>query len=617
MKNVLGKKKRHVKSDFIFTGIFILMACFVTLHAAVVIHIDPIFKGKFKANQFMDLSGKLMDHISKKPLDLRLTDHQVLGIFWGFQKYLVALYVLFLLFLIASRGANKGEYEGVEHGSAEFAENDELKSLRDKNGWYVLGDKLYLNPKSKDEEISELNQHQFVVGKPKCGKSWRKIIADLIRGKCNYVVVDIKGHIYRLTCFLLKLRGYKIKVLNLIEPKYSMRFNSFQYVRSDTDINIQAETFLRNTEGETAEVKKDFWYKAESSLLLALMFYIYKELPQAEWSYPNVLKLLLSSININSGMDDEEIRISHEITVLDTIFGELEKKNPEHVALAAWKTFKLNAQSPETAAGVMEGLAVRFNIFYTEEIKNLSMDDEIEIDKLNDEKTVVFVMIPDTHRTYDVISALFFSTLFQRLIYIADFVEEGELKIHCQCLMDEFVNCGVIPDFDTLLTTMRSRDICSTMIVQDINQLEKKYPKNWHSIIGCCDTIIYMGTQEQKTREYISKLLGVTTTETVNPGYSYKRNGGGRNENVSAHKRELMTPDELRTIPNKMQIVFIGSLNPIYVKKYRTEKTQEYKYLKKKYYSNYRDVRREDEDLKATLNKICQEYEEFVANVMI
>lgn len=614
MKNVVGKKKRNKWGNLIFALLFIILSSYIVMHASVVINKDVQFSGKFKASQFMDLSGKIITHISEKPFDLKINDSKVRKTFISSQKYMLMLYFFVGLAILAMMGTNRGEFEGVEQGSAEFAEDKELKYLRDKNGWYVLGDSLYLNPNSKDETVRELNPHQFIVGKPKCGKSFRKIIADILLAKCNFVVVDIKGDIFRVTSKFLKFLGFKIKVLNLIEPKYSMRFNSFKYVQSDTDILVQAETFLRNTEGETAEVKKDFWYKAEAALLQALMFYIYKELPPVDWNYPNVLKLLLSSINIEAGMDSEQIEISQEITILDTIFGELEQKNPEHVALSAWKTFKLNARSPETAAGVMEGLAVRFNIFSTEDIKNLSSDDEIDIDSINDEKTIVYVMIPDTHRTFDVISALFFSTLFQRLIYIADFKERGKLKIHCQCLMDEFVNCGVIPDFDTLLATMRSREIGSTVIIQDLSQLKKKYPKNWNSIIGCCDTVIYMGTQEQETREYFSKMLGVTTIKTVGESYGYGKRGG-RNENISYHKRELMTADELRTIPSNKQIVFCGSFNPIFIDKYRTEKSPNYKWLSD--YADYRDVKRTDVRIQETMEKICQQYEDFVTNVVL
>jgi len=615
MKNVIGKQKRHKWGNLIFVVLFIILSTYIVLHASYVINHDKTFSGNFKAIQFLDLSGKIADHISNKPFELGLNESKVRDTFINSQKYMLILYIFVALMMWAYMGANKGEFEGIEQGSAEWANEKELKPLRDKDGWYVIGDNLFLNPNSKNETVKELNPHQFIVGRPKCGKSFRKIIADILRASCNFVVVDIKGDIYRNTSNFAKAQGYNVKVLNLIEPKYSMKFNSFKYVQSDTDILVQSETFLRNTEGETAEVKKDFWYKAEAALLNALMFYIYKEMPQEDWNYPNVLKLLLSAINIEAGMDSEQIEISQEITILDTILGELEKKNPEHVALSAWKTFKLNARSPETAAGVMEGLAVRFNVFSTEDIKNLSSNDEIDIDSINDQKTIVYVMIPDTHRTFDVISALFFSTLFQRLIYIADFRERGKLKIHCQCLMDEFVNCGVIPDFDTLLATMRSRELGASIIIQDLSQLKKKYPKNWNSIIGCCDTVIYMGTQEQETREYFSKMLGTTTIKIVGDSYQYNRGKGGRTENVQYQKRELMTADELRTIPNEKQIVFCGSFKAIYVDKYRTEKTPNYKWLSDQ--ADYRDIKREDKTIAEALQKVCQEYSSFVENASI
>ena len=619
MKNVNRKKKSYAL-EVIFALVAVGFGIYFCLHMAFVstsINMDD----KDKKQNIYNLVVKASEHMEKKPFEFGLNNPTVRKNFVDYQKWFLLLYVVAGLLIYASKGMSKGEYAGMEHGSAEWANETDKKYFKVKSNT-IIGNRLYLRdeePMKKNKKlrkrIKDYNYNRFIIGGPGSRKSFSDIKPNILLALDNYVVTDVKGEIFQDTSERLKSEGYTIKVLNLIEPKYSMKFNPFQYVSEDNDIIVLADTFMKNTENGK-NVDDSFWYKAEFSLLQALMFYVYKELPKAEWNFPNVMKLLLSAIQVEQdNKSKESVEINKKLTLLDVIFGELEEKNPDHIALSAWKMFKLSAG--ETSASIMVGLAVRFSIFTTEDIKRITSSDEMELDRLAEEKVAIYLMIPDTHRTYDLISAMFFSQLLQYLIHKADFEYPNKrLPRHVKILADEFYNCGYWPNFPGLASTIRSRNISATPVIQELNQLKSKYKDNWQTIIGCCDTIIFMGSPENETRKYISEMLGKTTVQVNSKSVNYGGRGG-RSESVNYIQRDLMSPDELRVMPPDKQIVFVKGTKAMYIDKFKTEQSELYQYFSKK--ADYRkiinqDLQNEKKDIQyyETVEMVANELEEIL-----
>jgi type IV secretion system protein VirD4 len=562
MKNVISKKK----NNFRFFLIASILSLFIFLY--VLFHFVSVTYNYVDRINFMDKIYLTVESINQNPFQVSLQDEIIREEVNKSLGKVFLFYLAFILLLYASLGVPKGEFAGIEHGSASWAGQKEKKKFSKKSG-VILGHNLFMNIDTKD-----YNLNQFIVGGSGSGKTFRKIKPDILQANSNYVVVDVKGEIYRDTSNYLRKQGYEIRVLNLIDPRYSMSFNPFMYIKDDKDILILAETFMKNTENGKNKTGDSFWYKAEFSLLQSLMFYVYYELPTEECSFNSVIKMLTSAIKIEQGMTRDEIDAAKDYTILDALFDELEERDPSHIALPSYKMFKLSAG--ETCASIFVGLAVRFSIFTTSDIKNITSVDEMNFDGLAEGKKIaIYLLIPDTHRTFDSISAMFFSQLFQHLIYCADFRLGGSVKRHLRVLMDEFVNCGYIPAFDNIISTIRSRNISTTVIIQELNQLKAKYKDNWQTIIGCCDTLMFMGSLENETREYISKMIGKTTVQANSKSFNFGSKGG-RSESINYIQRELMLPDELRTLPEERQIVLVRGLKPIYCCKYQTEKTKLY-----------------------------------------
>lgn len=593
MKNVISRKKS-------FAPLIIIGLCVLLLGSYFVLHMSIVSSHTGANADIIKVMSDANNHIKSNPMGFKW-DESIKKNFLEYEKWYLIFVGMIWLILYASKGVGRGEFEGIEHGSAEWATKNDLLYYRKKSNT-IIGDRLYLKDeeplKRKKKRIKNYNYNSFLIGGPGSGKSFTFIKPNVLLAQDNYVITDVKGEIYQDTAHRLREQGYTIKVFNLIEPKYSMAYNPLAYIKEDNDILIIAEIFLRNTENGKASGGDAFWFQAEKSLLQALIFYVHHELPKEERNFSNVLKLLLSAIQVEQ--NEENAQTARKLTVLDMLFADLESKNPNHVALESWKIFKLSAG--ETEANIMVGLAVRFSIFTTEEIKRITKSDDMELDRLAEEKIAIYLMIPDSNRTLDLLSALFFTQLFYYMMRKADFEYPNKrLPRHVKILADEFYNCGTWPNFPGIASVIRSRNMAVHVVIQELSQIKSRYKDEWEAIIGCCDTLIFMGSPSQDTREYISRQLGPTTAKIKQESYSR----GGRTDNVNLIARPLMSADELRTkLPDEKQIILTKGTPAIFIDKFKTKRSKLYKYFDhKEDYKKIIQMKKPDKEFKEEIKE--------------
>lgn len=523
-----------------------------------------------------------MEHMKANPLGFNWNE-DIQKNFLEYEKWWLMSFFILILVLYASQGIGKSEFHGIEHGSASWATENDLKPFR-KPSSTIIGHRLYLQ---KKDPRKDYNQNRFIIGASGTGKTFGDVEPNILLAKDNYIVTDIKGSILRDTAYRLSEEGYKIKVLNLISMAHSTRFNPFHYIKNDEDILILADTFLRNTDNGNTINEDGFWSKAERALLQAVMFYIYSELPPEERTLSTCLKLLC--INVDFETFDEK-KAKNSLQILDGLFKELAERNPSHPAIENYKIFKLSGG--DTTSGILVGLAVRFSLFTVEKIKELTSTDEMELDKLATEKIAIFCIIPETNRAFDLITAMFFSKAFEYFIWMADNLYNGWSPRAVKFILDEFKNCGYIPNVDGYLSTIRSRNGSITPCIQELSQLQEKYKDSWKAIIGNCDTFVFMGSPEPDTLKYISQKLDKTTVQVNSKSYNFGSRGG-RTESINYIERDLLKPNEITELvtPEK-QILFVKATKPIFCDKFKTEKSKLYQYMPDR--NNPDDPRRTD-----------------------
>lgn len=472
--------------------------------------------------------------------------------------------------------------KGEEHGSARWATEAEAKKLADKkkakkgaiidnNILLTQEVKMSLNTRQHRENLNVL-----VIGGSGSGKSRFYVKPNIMQLNTSYVVTDPKGELLRSTGKLLEDNGYKIKVFNLIDMRNSHNYNPFAYVfdRKTGELNKSyvikmVNVLMKNTKQEGASGGDQFWDDATKALISALAFYLLEKRPQCEQNFAWVMQLLKQA---EVKEDEEDYK-----SPLDLKFEELEAENPTSMAVSYYKDFKKAAG--ETAKSILISCAVRLQVFNLPDVANLTHTDTLELDKIGDEKTAVFVIIPSSDVTFNFLAAMMYTQLFDTLYDTANFKYGGRLPVHVRCLLDEFANIGTIPDFDKLLATMRSMEISANIIIQNIAQLKKMYDKSWEILTGNCDSLLFLGGKEASTTEMISKALGKETIDVV----AQNRTKGHRNNSTSFNNsimgRELLTPDELTVLPTDECILMVRAFHPFYCHKFDIEKHPNYKYL--------------------------------------
>jgi len=346
-------------------------------------------------------------------------------------------------------------------------------------------------------------------------------------------------------------------VLDLINMEKSHCYNPFVYLRDDNDIQKLVTNIFKNTTPKGSQSQDPFWDQAAMMLLLALVFYLHYEAPPDEQNFPMVLEMIRAG---EVREDNDDFR-----SPLDELFNKLEHRNPEHIALKYYKNYR--SGSGKTLKSIQITLVARLEKFNLDSLAGITQTDELQLGNLGEKKTAIFAVIPDNDSSFNFIVGMLYTQLFQQLYYSADIVHGGRLPVHVHFVMDEFANVALPDEFDKLLSTMRSREISVSIIVQNLAQLKKLFEKEWESIVGNCDEFLYLGGNEQSTHEYVSKLLGKETIDMNTYGQSRGRNGNC-STNWQITGRELMTPDEVRMLDNKYALLFIRGERPIMDLKY-------------------------------------------------
>ncbi len=467
--------------------------------------------------------------------------------------------------------AYNGKYRlGKEHGSTAWAWKGTINKVVDKdedyNTIFTETERMTL-----DNRKIRKNVNTVILGSPAAGKSRFFVKPNILQASCSYVITDPKGELLESTGSFYVKKGYKLKILNLKDMSKSMCYNPFAYIKKNTDVIKLIDCLISNTNKKEIQnnTADPFWEKSEIALLQAIFYFIWHELVEEEHNFATVMELfrMAEAREENEGWKSD----------LDIIFEQLEKEKPNHIACKQYKIFKLGAG--KTIKSILISLGVRLSLFNLEEVSNLMIKDELQLDKIGDEKTVLFVVIPDaTDTMFNFIAAMMYTQLFTALYDVADNSPGRRLKVHVRCLLDEFANIGKIPNFEKLITTMRSREISVAIIIQALSQLKEMYDKQWEGMLGTCTSLLFLGSQELSTLEYMSKMLGKETIDTRNVNNSKGRNAS-TTWNYGIIGRELMTPDEIGRIPDDDCILIISGLLPFYSKKYNLEKHKNYKYL--------------------------------------
>ena len=396
------------------------------------------------------------------------------------------------------------------------------------------------------------NLNTLVCGGSGAGKTRFFAKPNLCQANSSYVVLDPKGELLRDTGNLLSAKGYDIKVLDLINMEKSHCYNPFVYLRSDNDIQRLVTNLFKNTTPKGSQSQDPFWDQAATMLLLALIFYLHYEAPPEEQNFPMVMEMIRAG---EVREDDETYK-----SALDILFERLEMRNPEHIALKYYRSY--HSGSGKTLKSIQITLISRLEKFNLESLASITQNDELKLWSIGEKKTAVFAIIPDNDSSFCFLVGMLYTQLFQQLYYQADVIHGGRLPVHVHFLMDEFANVALPDEFDKLLSTMRSREISVSIIIQNLAQLKALFEKQWESIVGNCDEFLYLGGNEQSTHEYVSKLLGKETIDTNTYGQSKGRNGS-YSTNWQLAGRELMTPDEVRMLDNRYALLFIRGERPV------------------------------------------------------
>ena len=504
------------------------------------------------------------------------------------------------------KGKNAKKYrKGIEYGSARWGTAEDIAPYIDPvPDWNIpltRTESLTMTSRPKDPKTAR-NKNILVIGGSGSGKTRFFVKPSLLQMHSSYVVTDPKGQLLRETGKLLAHGGpkrdengkpvrdkrgkvvyepYRIKVLNTINFSKSMKYNPLAYVRSEKDILKLVNVIIANTKGDGEKSSEDFWVKAERLLYCALIGYIWYEAEPEERNFITLLYLL----NACEAREDDETYKSP----VDILFDDLAKKQPEHFAVKQYVKFKMAAG--KTLKSILVSCGARLAPFDIKELRDIMTEDELELDTMGDRKTALFLIMSDTDTTFNFVIAMLQSQLFNLLCDKADDFYNGRLPVHVRCLLDEFANIGQIPNFDKLIATIRSREISASIILQSQSQLKTIYKDAADTIVGNCDSTLFLGGKEKGTLKEISELLGKETIDSL----SQSENRGAQTSHGLSYQKlgkELMTQDEIAVMDGGKCILQLRGVRPFFSDKFDITKHPRYKYLSDADKRNVFDVER-------------------------
>ncbi|MCQ9210220.1 VirD4-like conjugal transfer protein, CD1115 family [Granulicatella seriolae] len=524
----------------------------------------------FSAHVRAYLGGDIIDRIMTAILELGT---MTLIPSLNMNDLLVGIAVAGLMkFIVYTKGKKAKKFrEGKEYGSARWGTPKDIKPYIDEkydnNVLFTNTERLTMNGRPNNPKYAR-NKNVLVIGGSGSGKTRFFVKPNLMQMHSSYVVTDPKGTIVLECGKMLEDHGYEIKILNTINFKKSMKYNPFAYLKSEKDILKLVQTIIANTKGEGDKAGEDFWVKAEKLYYTALIGYIYYEAPREEKNF----KTLLDMIDASEVREDDESYMNP----IDRLFEALEKKHPTHFAVKQYKKYKLAAG--KTAKSILISCGARLAPFDIEELRELMSEDEMALDTIGDKKTALFVIISDTDDTFNFVVSIMYSQLFNLLCDKADDVYGGRLPVHVRFLLDEFANIGLIPKFEKLIATIRSREISASIILQSQSQLKAIYKDHADTIIGNCDSTLFLGGKEKTTLKELSETLGKETIDLYNTSET-RSNQKSFGLNYQKVGKELMSQDEITVMDGGKCIFQLRGVRPFLSDKFDITKHKNYKLL--------------------------------------
>ena len=469
------------------------------------------------------------------------------------------------------KGKNAKKYRhGIEYGSARWGTAADIAPYMDKDFFQNIPmtqtERITMASRPKQPKYAR-NKNILVIGGSGSGKTRFFCKPSLLQAHSSYVCTDPKGTLLPEIGTFLERKKYRIKCLNLINFRKSMRYNPLAYIRSEKDILKLVNALIMNTKGEGEKSSEDFWVKAERLYYSALIGYIWYEATEEEKNFITLLDL----INASEAREDDETYQSP----VDLLFSQLEEREPDHFAIKQYRKFKMAAG--KTLKSILISCGARLAPFDIKELRDLMEYDELELDTLGDQKTALFVILSDTDSTFNFVAALMYSQLFNLLCDKADDFYGGRLPVHVRLILDEFANIGQIPNFDKLIATIRSREISASIILQSQSQLKTIYKDAADTIVGNCDSTLFLGGKEKSTLKEISELLGKETIDLYNQS---ENRGSQVSHGLSYQKlgKELMTQDELAVMDGGKCIFMLRGVRPFLSDKYDLTRHPNYRY---------------------------------------
>ena len=529
------KNRNTKKEDLLLYGILLLPTVWFALLLA------PCLGGSL-----LDVFNRLTEHM-QSPFSIAWCQNSL--------RSLLLCLAIYALGGIVYFGTRPNLRQGEEHGSAKWGSPKQVNAQIEQKQSFPLTKHVRLG---MDTHKHRRNLNILTLGGSGAGKTRSLALPGIMECNASFVVTDPKGEILAAVGHLLKEKGYTVKAFNLVDFSQSDGYNPFKYVRDDKDVLRLITNLIRNTTPKGSGGSDPFWEKAETALLESLMFYLLYEAPEEEQNFSMIMKML-SYADVR---EDKETYVS----ALDLLFKQLGDNQPMHIAVKQYRIYKQAAG--KTAKSINISLAVRLAAFNMDQICSITDHDDMGISELGKQKTAIFAVIPDNDTSLSYLVGMLYTQIIQELYYQADHVYHGRLPIHVRMILDEFANVSLPEEFDKSLATMRSREISATIIVQNLAQLKGLYKEHgWETITGNCDTLLYLGGNEQSTHEYISKLLGKETIDTRTHGQT-KGKSGSYSTNIQTTGRELLTPDEVRLLDNSKALLFIRGFPAVMDDKY-------------------------------------------------